>query len=99
MLLLSLLMGAAGATAAGSAAAALPILMRSQWERLPPPGVMQHCSLLVAKGGQQAVWQRDVAKLLQVRVDLRVLKEQRGACSTAQMSFKWQKFFYQIIRL
>jgi len=60
---------------------------------------MQHCSLLVAKGGQQAVWQRDVAKLLQVRVDLRVLKEQRGACSTAQMSFKWQKFFYQIIRL
>jgi hypothetical protein len=78
MLLLSLLMGAAGATAAGSAAAALPILMRSQWERLPPPGVMQHCSLLVAKGGQQAVWQRDVAKLLQVRVDLRVLKQQRG---------------------
>jgi hypothetical protein len=74
------LMGAAGATAAVSAAAAaaLPILMRSQWERLPPPGVMQHCSLLVAKGGQQAVWQRDVAKLLQVRVDLRVLKEQRG---------------------
>jgi hypothetical protein len=43
MLLLPLLMGAA--------AAALPILMRLQWERLPPPGYSKrHATLLVARG-------------------------------------------------